>query len=172
MKQVTISLTINGAPVSRVAPADISLADFLHEKLNLTGTKVSCGMGICKACTVAVRQPGQKSLQRMQACITPAAAVEGQHVITVEGLSVGGALSSAQQALLQNFSFQCGYCTPGFLMGITLLIDALLAKPVPRHTLEQVIDEHLGQHICRCTGYANYHKAILQILDETPGIFT
>ncbi len=172
MKQVTISLTVNGAPVSRTAPEDISLADFLHEKLKLTGTKVSCAMGICKACTVAVRQPDHKRLQRVQACITPAAALEGQEVTTVEGLSVNGALSSAQQALLENFSFQCGYCTPGFLMGITLLIDTLSAKPVPRQAIDQVIEEHLGQHICRCTGYANYRKAILKILDETPGIFT
>jgi len=172
MKQVTISLTVNGKPVSRLAPADISLADFLHEKLNLTGTKVSCGMGICKACTIAVRQQDQNRLLRMQACITPAAAVEGQQVLTVEGLSVRGTLTTAQKALLENFSFQCGYCTPGFLMGITLLIDALLDKPVPRHMLDQAIDEHLGQHICRCTGYANYRKAVLKILDETPGILT
>ena len=172
MKQLTISLTINGEPVSRSAPTDISLADFLHEKAGLTGTKVSCGMGICKACTVAVRGKNSQGLQRIQACITPATAVAGQEVLTVEGLSSKGSLSPFQLALLRNFSFQCGYCAPGFLMGMVLLFDALKVRPVHRHELSQVIDEHLGQHICRCTGYAKYHKAVRQLLEEMPGILS
>lgn len=172
MKQVPISLVINGEPVSRPAPADISLADFLHEKTGLTGTKVSCGMGICKACTVAVRGKDSQGLQRVQACITPATAIAGQQLLTVEGLSSKGALSPAQQAFLRNFSFQCGYCAPGFLMGVVLLLDDLKAKPVHRHEIAQVIEKHLGQHICRCTGYAKYHKAIRQLLEEMPGIFS
>lgn len=169
MNLLTIALTVNGQPVSRQAPAEISLADFLHEKVGLTGTKVACGMGLCKACTVAVRGPDHAGLQRLQACITPAAAVAGWQVLTVEGLSAGGVLSAAQAALLRNFSFQCGYCAPGFLMGIVLLLDALKAQPVPRHRLDEAIQTHLGEHICRCTGYARYHLAVRQLLEQTPG---
>lgn len=170
MTTIAIRLNINGQEASHEAPADITLADFLHEKLGLTGTKVSCGTGICKACTVAVRAPGQTHLERMQACLMPAAALQDHLILTVEGLAEGDQLSSEQLALLRNFSFQCGYCAPGFLMGIVLLIDKLKAKPVQRHELTQAIEESLGQHVCRCSGYVKYHKAVIDLVEETPGL--
>ncbi|MCD8564191.1 MAG: 2Fe-2S iron-sulfur cluster-binding protein [Burkholderiaceae bacterium] len=170
MNTTPIELNVNGNDVVHNAPADITLADFLHEKLGLTGTKVSCAMGICKACTVAVRAPGQKHLERMQACLMPATALQNHRILTVEGIAQGEQLSAEQIALLRHFSFQCGYCAPGFLMGIVLLVDKLKAKPAHRHELPKVIEENLGQHICRCSGYVKYHEAITALLLTTPGL--
>ena len=170
MKPIKIHLKVNGNEVDAEAPAEISLADFLHEKLGLTGTKVSCGIGICKACTVAASPPGQKELQRLQACIMPAVALQGYSILTVEGLAAEGSFSPQQQAVLKHFSFQCGYCAPGFLMGITLLLDQLKRNPAKRSELNQVILDNMGDHICRCTGYVKYHAAIKELLLNTPGL--
>jgi aerobic-type carbon monoxide dehydrogenase small subunit (CoxS/CutS family) len=114
MNTTPIELNVNGNDVVHNAPADITLADFLHEKLALTGTKVSCGTGICKACTVAVSGPGQTGWQRAQACLMPAVALQNHRILTVEGIAQGEQLSVEQIALLRHFSFQCGYCAPGF----------------------------------------------------------
>lgn len=170
MSTTTIKLNINGKEIAHDAPSDISLADFLHEKAGLTGTKVSCGIGICKACTVAVSESGTTRLQRMQACLTPAASLAGYRILTVEGLADDHQLTDAQLKLLQHFSFQCGYCTPGFLMGILLLVDQLNVQPVKREALRAVIEEHVGDHICRCSGYVKYHEAIKDLLETTPGL--
>lgn len=170
MNQLNIQLKVNGQDVQAKANPDISLADFLHEKLGLTGTKVSCGIGICKVCTVAVSMPGDQSLQRVQACLMPAAALQGMNIKTVEGLSSGDVLSVHQQALLKHFSFQCGYCTPGFLMGVTLLMDQLKRNPVKYSDLNQAVMDSVGEHLCRCSGYAKYHAAIKEILINTEGL--
>jgi len=170
MKTTQIRLNVNGHDVAHDCPSGITLADFLHEKLGLTGTKVSCGVGVCKACTVAVREPGRTDLQRIQACLTPASALGGYRILTVEGLANGPELSDAQTALLKNFSFQCGYCTPGFLMGIALLVDKLKQQPAKRNELSEILAVHLGEHICRCSGYVKYYDAIKEILDQTPGL--
>lgn len=170
MNTIPIELNVNGKDVVHNAPAEITLADFLHEKLALTGTKVSCGTGICKACTVAVSGPGQTGWQRAQACLIPALALQNHRILTVEGIAQGEQLSAEQIALLRRFSFQCGYCAPGFLMGIVLLVDKLKAKPAHRHELPEVIEENLGQHICRCSGYVKYHEAITAVLLATPGL--
>ncbi|MDN4016546.1 (2Fe-2S)-binding protein [Zwartia panacis] len=170
MTQINIQLKVNGKDVQGQANADISLADFLHEKLGLTGTKVSCGIGICKACTVAVSASGDQGLQRMQACLMPAVGLQGMNIMTVEGLSSGDVLSVQQQALLSHFSFQCGYCTPGFLMGITLLMDQLKRNPVKYSDLNQTVMDSMGDHLCRCSGYGKYHDAIKEVLMNTQGL--
>jgi aerobic-type carbon monoxide dehydrogenase small subunit (CoxS/CutS family) len=170
MKTTKISFNVNGYDVAHDAPLDITLAEFLHEKLGLTGTKVSCGIGICKACTVAMRGARGKELQRIQACLIPASTMIGYQILTVEGLANGSELSDAQTALLNNFSFQCGYCTPGFLMGIVVLVDKLKRQPAKRSDLEEIILSNLGEHICRCSGYVKYYDAIRQILEKTPGL--
>lgn len=170
MNLVNIHLTINGKAFEGQANADISLADFLHEKLGLTGTKVSCGIGVCKACTVAASLPGEQGLQRIQACLMPAISAQGYNIITVEGLSIGDVLSPQQQALLKHFSFQCGYCAPGFLIGITLLIDQLKRNPVKQSDLNQAVLDNMGDHLCRCSGYAKYYEAIHELLINTDGL--
>lgn len=170
MNTIAIRLMVNGKESIHEAPADITLADFLHEKIGLTGTKVSCGIGICKACTVGMRTSDQTQLQRIQACLTPAAAVQGYRILTVEGLVQGDQLSTEQLAVLRNFSFQCGYCAPGFLMGMILMIDNLKAQPIHRSELNQTIENHLGQHVCRCSGYVKYYQAVTEVIEQTPGL--
>ena len=170
MNKINIQLNINGKSTQASANPEISLADFLHEKLGLTGTKVSCGIGICKACTVAVSPPGDQGLQRMQACLMPAVALQGFNIFTVEGLASGDNLSAQQQAILKHFSFQCGYCAPGFLMGITLLMDQLRRNPVKRTELNHVIQDSIGAHICRCSGYVKYYEAINELLINADGL--
>ena len=170
MNKINIQLNINGKNMQASANPEISLADFLHEKLGLTGTKVSCGIGICKACTVAVSPPGDQGLQRMQACLMPAIALQGFNILTVEGLASGDILSAQQQGVLKHFSFQCGYCAPGFLMGITLLMDQLKRNPVKRTELNHVIQDSIGAHICRCSGYVKYYEAINELLINADGL--
>lgn len=166
----SISLIINQKPVVVEVRSDLSLVDFLHEHLGLTGTKVSCAMGICKACTVAARPLGQSALSRVQACITPVAALHRNEIITVEGLANRNQLAPLQQSFLNHFSFQCGYCVPGFLMGTTLLLDQLKAQPIQREEIDSAISKNLGDHICRCTGYAKYYEAIKNYILATPGL--
>ena len=106
------------------------MQDFLHEYLDLTGSRMGCGQGICHACTVIVEKD-DGSLDEMRTCITGAHWFEGKKVRTVEGHAkrdASGAiteLSPVQQAFIEHFSFQCGYCTPGFVTGATVLIDQL-----------------------------------------------
>jgi aerobic-type carbon monoxide dehydrogenase small subunit (CoxS/CutS family) len=165
-----VTLVVNGQKVSRSVPPDLSLADFLHEDLGLSGTKVCCGMGICKACTVAVKKSSGKLLERAQACISPVTSLDGAEVTTVEGLSSKGQLSQLQKAFLKHFSFQCGYSAPGFLMGATILVDQLRAKPIAVADVDEAIEASLGEHVCRCTGYVKYHAAIKDVILSTPGL--
>ena len=143
--------------------SDMRLVDFLHERLNLTGTKLCCGIGICRACTVAVQGKPGAPLEKMQACLTPIAALQDMHVFTVEGLGSEQALAPLQQAFLENFAFQCGYCAPGFLMGATVLIDRLKATPTSTAELDGLMDSLLGDNLCRCTGYVRYKEAIRKV---------
>ena len=167
-----ITLTVNQRKISTEVAPDLTLADFLHEELGLSGTKVCCGMGICKACTVAIRPHGETRLARAQACIMPVARLNQHELITIEGLANGESLNPLQEAFLKHFSFQCGYSTSGFLMGATLLIDQLRAAPIPKDQVEQAIATNLGEHICRCTGYVKYYAAIKEVILQTPGLTT
>ena len=163
MQKKNISLIVNGKLASSPAVPGISLASFLHENLGLTGTKVSCAMGICKACTVALKEEKTNRLSRLQACITPIESINGRELLTVEGIESQPRFKLLQDAFLKHFSFQCGYCTPGFLLGASLLIDQLQIKPIKQDQLDQLILENVGDHICRCTGYARYYSAIKEV---------
>ena len=171
-----LSLTVNGQPLDPVdVPDTMMMQDFLHEYLNLTGARMGCGQGICHACTVIVEND-DGTLQEMRTCITGAHWFEGRKVRTIEGHAerdASGAitaLSPVQQAFIEHFSFQCGYCTPGFVTGATVLIDELKRKPVARADLERTISEALDKHICRCTGYVRYYEAVRDVILNTPGL--
>lgn len=164
-----VTIRVNGeAHQARIAP-DLPLVDFLNDRLGLTGTKFCCGIGVCRACTVAVRPVPTAPPVPTLSCSTPAVAVDGQEVTTVEGLGSADRLSALQAAFLENFAFQCGYCTPGFLMAATVLIEQLIDSPVVEDELDRVIAEACGAHICRCTGYVRYYQAIKRTILETPG---
>ena len=136
----------------KVSPEQ-SLLDVLREEVKLTGTKYGCGEGNCGACTVLIdREP-------IRSCITPVGSVIGRDITTVEGLAVDGQLNPVQQAFVENSAFQCGYCTPGFVVSAT----ALLSKNSTPEVDE--IKNALSGHICRCGAYVRIVKAVQQASD-------
>jgi len=159
---MSISFSVND--VTKSVPADqgnLTLLDFLHEELNLTGTKLCCGIGVCRACTVSVTKGAATSA--MISCSTPLSVLDGTDIQTVEGVAPQGELSRIQQAFLSNFSFQCGYCAPGFVMAATVLLDQVTISDIRAEQLDTAIEDALGQHICRCTGYVRYHAAVKEV---------
>lgn len=172
MANIDVDVTVNHQRCRKAdLPEDTLLIDFLSEELGLTGTKFCCGIGVCRACTVLVhRVPGAAPVPTLS-CLTPVSRVNGQTVITVEGLAnSSGSLTPLQQAFLDEFAFQCGYCTPGFLMAAHAMIERLRIAPIPASQVDKVIFENCGQHICRCTGYVRYLQAIRKVVLTTPGL--
>lgn len=170
-----LSLSVNGKPVGPIdVPDDMMLLDVLHECLGLTGSRVSCGQGICHACAVIL--DGPEGPREIRSCITGAHFFAGKAIRTVEGHAERDAqgnvvrLSPVQQAFIEHFSFQCGYCTPGFVTAATVLVERLKTSPVARPDLETTISKALGQHICRCTGYVRYFEAVRAVILATPGL--
>jgi aerobic-type carbon monoxide dehydrogenase small subunit (CoxS/CutS family) len=179
IRSTPLSLTVNGKKVGPIdVPDDMMLLDVLHEYLGLTGSRMACGQGICHACAVILDGPsdGSGGPREIRSCITGAHFFAGKSIRTVEGHAErDGAgnvvrLSPVQQAMIDHFSFQCGYCTPGFVNAATVLVERLKASPVARRDLEATIDKALGQHICRCTGYVRYCEAVRDLILATPGL--
>ena len=136
----------------KVSPEQ-SLLDVLREEVKLTGTKYGCGEGNCGACTVLIGG------EPIRSCITTVGSVIGREITTVEGLAVDGQLNPVQQAFVENSAFQCGYCTPGFVVSAT----ALLSKNSTPEVDE--IKNALSGHICRCGAYVRIVKAVQQASD-------
>lgn len=150
MSTFEIELNVNGTTQrGSVEPRRI-LADFLREDLGLTGTHLGCEHGVCGACTVLVDGAPARS------CLMLAVQARGAEVVTIEGLAVDGELNPLQRAMWDSHGFQCGFCTPGFLMQITAL---LADSPDPS---EAEIREALSGNICRCTGYESIVNGVLQ----------
>jgi aerobic-type carbon monoxide dehydrogenase small subunit (CoxS/CutS family) len=164
VSEVDVKIHVNGQPVMvAAADTDMSLAEFLHERLDLTGTKVCCGIGVCRACTVGARSRPDALMEKTLACTTPVSAIADQHIYTVESLAQGTRLSPLQQSFLESFAFQCGYCTPGFLMAATAMLDHLKAYRIGADQLEATIQTWVGGNLCRCTGYVKYLEAIRKV---------
>lgn len=165
---MTIFFTVNGDPQQvDDTRATETLLDYLHDDLNLTGTKLCCGIGVCRACTVAVVKGDTAAASPLISCSTPLSLLDGSHVRTVEDVAQGGALAPVQQAFLDHFSFQCGYCTPGFVMAATVFLDGLARQPIDPADLDAAISDAIGEHICRCTGYVRYYQALREVALET-----
>ena len=144
----TVSMTVNGKPVSGDVEARTLLVHFIRDKLGLTGTHVGCDTSQCGACVVHVDGKSIKS------CTLLAVQAEGAKVTTIEGLANGGDLHPMQAAFRENHGLQCGFCTPGMVMSA---LDLVQHNPSPS---EQDVREWLEGNICRCTGYQNIVKAI------------
>ena len=164
----TINLTINGKPYGPFEVRDeLSMIDFLREYLGLTGTKFGCGVAQCLSCAVIVDNPDGTS-QTSPTCIVPAVSFAGKSIRTVEGHAQNGQLSALQKAFVEHFSFQCGYCTAGFLNEGQVLLERLAKSRVPRAELDQTIQDALDGHLCRCTGYIKYHEAVRDVILSDP----
>jgi len=146
--RVPVTTSVNDKAVSLDVEPRWTLAELLRDELRLTGTKVSCEMQVCGACTVLVDGSPVSS------CTYLAADADGHDVTTIEGLGGPTDLHVIQQAFDEGYAFQCGFCTPGFIMMTKALLDA---NPSPSR--EEII-EHLDGNICRCTGYAPIVAAV------------
>jgi aerobic-type carbon monoxide dehydrogenase small subunit (CoxS/CutS family) len=146
--ELTVELTLNGAPASFSAPARWTLADALREKLGATGTHLGCEHGVCGACTVLLDG------EAVRACLLLAVQADGRAVDTVEGLADGDELAPLQRAFHEHHALQCGFCTPGFLM----LAEGFLTER-PDATKEE-IREVVASNLCRCTGYQTIVEAV------------
>ena len=152
---ITVKMTVNGKAVSRDVEPRTLLVHFLREHLGLTGTHVGCDTSQCGACVVHVNGRSVKS------CSILAAQAQGAAVTTIEGLAAAdGALHPMQEAFREHHGLQCGFCTPGMVMSA---IDLLQVNASPT---EHDVREWLEGNLCRCTGYHNIVKAVLDAADK------
>jgi len=150
----TVRLTVNGNQYEFPVEVRKTLADFIRDELNLTGTHLGCEHGVCGACTILYNGEAVRS------CLMLAVQADGADLMTVEGLAHGEELHPLQQAFQENHALQCGFCTPGFLM---TAYSFLRETPGPT---ENQVREAISGNICRCTGYIPIIQAILQASKE------
>jgi carbon-monoxide dehydrogenase small subunit len=149
VKERAVRLTVNGRQHEKTVEVRKTLADFLREDLELTGTHLGCEHGVCGACTVIVDGLAVRS------CLLFAAQMGGREIQTVESLADGDRLNPLQDAFWKHHGLQCGFCTPGFLMTLTQFL-----RDCPSPTEAQV-REAIAGNLCRCTGYKNIVTAAL-----------
>jgi aerobic carbon-monoxide dehydrogenase small subunit len=148
LKTFKIDTTINGRRYLREIRPNQTLLDLLREELGLTGTKRGCEVGECGACTVLMNG------QAVNSCLVLAPQIDGQEILTVEGLSNGDALHPLQESFLDHEAVHCGFCTPGVLMAAKELLDK---SPNPG---EEEIRLAISGNLCRCTGYVQIVEAV------------
>ncbi|TMB66751.1 MAG: (2Fe-2S)-binding protein [Deltaproteobacteria bacterium] len=154
---LTINLTVNGNTQSATAEPSTSLLDFLRDTLNYKGTKLCCNTGECGACTIIYNG------KPINSCVTLAADANGAEIVTIEGLADGDKLHPVQQAFIDTGAVQCGYCTPGYIISVKVLLDRT-KEPTPED-----IEEAVSGNICRCTGYTKIVDAIQLAADRMAG---
>ena len=155
MREIALTMTVNGERCSRTVEARRTLADFLRDDLCLTGTHLGCEHGVCGACTVLLDGDAVRS------CLMFAVQAEGAEVTTIEGLSErNGELTPIQAAFQDEHGLQCGFCTPGFVVST----HAFLAEnPNPS---DDEIRDALSGNLCRCTGYQGIIAAVKRVADN------
>ena len=150
MKKEVARFTVNGVVYEELIDSSMTLLELLRGRLGLTGTKQGCsGSGNCGACTVLV--DGKPILS----CLTLAASVKGQNILTIEGLAQGEVLHPLQKAFIEHGAVQCGFCTPGMILTAKALLDEN-----PNPTRDEVRRSMAG-NLCRCTGYVKIVDAVL-----------
>jgi carbon-monoxide dehydrogenase small subunit len=153
-----VSVTVNGEPREADVEPRTLLVYFLRETLGLTGTNVGCDTSSCGACTILVDGMSVKS------CTMLAVAVDGSEITTIEGMARDGQMHPLQEAFHRNHGVQCGYCTPGMIMAAA---SYLQENPDPT---EEQVREALEGNLCRCTGYQNIVKSILDAAQHMSGV--
>lgn len=151
MTKKPINLTLNGVSAAAFADPGQNLLEFLRHGVGDLTPKYGCGQGTCGACTVTI--DGELHLS----CLVLAETVEGKSIGSAAGLAKNGQLDPLQEAFMENFAAQCGYCTPGMLVSARALLDR-----TPSPTREEVI-EAISGNLCRCTGYEPIIQAILSV---------
>jgi carbon-monoxide dehydrogenase small subunit len=148
MPSTIVTFTLNGRPTEVLVRPMTSLQKLLREQLGYTATKEGCRQGGCGSCTVLLNS------EPVLSCLLPVEEVEGQEVLTLEGLATNGELHPIQQAFFEGFAVQCGYCTPGMVMVTKALLDKY-ASP----SRDQIVEALTGNY-CRCTGYEPIIQAV------------
>ena len=144
----TINFKLNGAQVSADIKPHHNLVELLQGQFGLTGARESCGQGLCGCCTVLV------NCSAVSGCLYLAARVDGAEVVTVESLDAGGRLNPVQEAFIETGAFQCGFCTPGFILMANQLLEA---HPEPD---DDLIRHYLSGNLCRCGAYPQIIEAV------------
>ena len=145
----TLRFNLNGRDVERVIDVRLSLTDLLREEFGLTSVKKGCEVGECGACSVLIDGRAYNS------CLYLAAWVDGKNVRTLEGLTgPDGELSDVQQAFVDEAAIQCGFCSPGFILTATEIVES------GKEYTDEELRKHLSGHLCRCTGYENIFRAV------------
>ncbi|QOZ35950.1 (2Fe-2S)-binding protein [Bradyrhizobium sp. CCBAU 53421] len=147
-EMMAISFSLNGKTIAVDVPPHMLLIDLIRDRLGLKGTKRSCDMEVCGACTVLLDG------EPISSCTTLAVDVERREVTTIEGVTPPDGLSPIQQAFVLHGGLQCGFCTPGFIMAVTALL-----KTTP-HPTDAEIRHYLEGNLCRCTGYTKIFEAV------------
>ncbi len=155
--KIDITLSINGTAYAISVEPRRTLADAIRDDCGLTGTHVGCEHGVCGACTILYDG------QPVRSCLMFAVQANGHELRTVEGLAKGGDFHPLQQSFMENHGLQCGFCTPGFLMLATGVLEAN-----PNITDEELV-EVLSSNLCRCTGYQNILKSVRAAAAEMRG---
>ena len=153
----TIRLKVNGNDHDLTVPAQRLLVDCLRYDLGLTGTKESCSVGVCGACTVLLNG------KIIASCISLAVAADGAEITTIEGLAEDERLHPLQQSFIDNGGFQCGICTPGQIIAAKSLLDE---NPDPS---EDEIKDWMMGNLCRCTGYYKILESVVQGISAAKG---
>jgi carbon-monoxide dehydrogenase small subunit len=154
----TVQITVNGEAHEDLVEPRLLLVHYLRDKLGLTGTHVGCDTTNCGACTVHLNGEAVKS------CTVLAVQADGAAVKTIEGMAEGDALHPLQDAFWTNHGLQCGYCTPGMIMAAA---DLLERNPNPT---EEEVRHGLEGNLCRCTGYHNIVRAVLDVAKTREGV--
>ena len=157
-RQRIISLTVNGQRYEKSVSTRKTLADFLRQDLNLTGTHIGCEHGVCGACTIILNDYPVRS------CLLLAVQADASVLETIEGMaSPTGDLHPLQQAFQDHHALQCGFCTPGFLLTLKAALQVNPDLTEPR------IREAISGNLCRCTGYQQIVDAVLHVITENRG---
>jgi len=155
-ERLPVELTVNGVRRDGLVEARRTLADFIRQDLELTGTHVGCEHGVCGACTVVLDG------QAIRSCLMLAVQADGAELLTIEGLARDGELHPLQRAFRERHSFQCGFCTPGFMMSSYAFLQD---NPTPTR---DEIRKAVGSNLCRCTGYQSIIDGV-ELAAETLG---
>ena len=157
MTERPVRMTVNGRVREATVEPRLTLADYLRERCGLTGTHLGCEHGVCGACTVMVDGRATRS------CLMFAVQADGSEITTVEGLAVDDELTDVQRAFQQHHGLQCGFCTPGFVVSVTALLER---NPDPT---DEEIREGLSGNLCRCTGYQGILRAVHEVAAARKG---
>ena len=149
-----VQCTVNGKEVAEYVDVRESLLDMLRNRLGLTSVKKGCEVGECGACTAIIDG------ETIDSCIYLAVWAEGKNIRTLEGLEKNGELTRIQEAFIEEGAIQCGFCTPGFVMSATVLLER--GEKLTR----DAIRKHMAGNLCRCTGYENIVNAVEKVNKE------